>query len=112
PLTHRLDVAGALCLPIFAWCIVFTPRYAMFAAIFVATSEIELAGTMARDWTWLATAPWDHVPSGNPPSAIAGGYSIIDGSVAIVLSLLIRLGIAPASAGRGSVATESAMEDD
>jgi hypothetical protein len=35
------------------------------------------------------------VPSGNPPSAIAGGYSIIDGSVGLLLLLLARLGIAP-----------------
>jgi len=97
-LTHRLDVQGALCLPVFAWCILFTPRYAMFAAIFVATTDLELAGTLNHDWTWLAKAPWDGVPSGNPPSAIAGGYSIIDGSVAVVLSLLVRLGVAPVGA--------------
>jgi hypothetical protein len=94
-LTHRLDVAGALCLPVFAWCVVFSPRYAMFAAIFVATTDLELVGTFVRDWTWLARAPWDGVPSGNPPSAIAGGYSIIDGSVVLVLWLLVRLGVAP-----------------
>src|SRR5207237_3487044 len=102
-LTHRLDVQGALCLPVFAWCLVFTPRYAMFAAIFVATTDLELAGTLNHDWAWLAKAPWDGVPSGNPPSAIAGGYSIIDGSVAAVLSLLVRLGVAP-GAGRPSPA--------
>jgi len=67
----------------------------MFAAIFVATTDLELAGTINGDWAWLPTAPWDHVPSGNPPSAIAGGYSIIDGSVGLLLLLLARLGIAP-----------------
>jgi hypothetical protein len=94
-LTHRLDVQGALCLPVFAWCLIFSPRHAMFAAIFVATTDLELAGTVNGDWAWLPTAPWDHVPSGNPPSAIAGGYSIIDGSVGLLLLLLARLGIAP-----------------
>jgi hypothetical protein len=101
-LAHRLDVQGALCLPVFAWCLLYTPRYAMFAAIFVATTDLELAGTLNHDWAWLARAPWDGVPSGNPPSAIAGGYSIIDGSVALVLALLVRLGVAPMEARRAS----------
>jgi hypothetical protein len=96
-LTHRIDVQGALCLPVFAWCVLFTPRYALFAAIFVATTNLELIGTLSHDWAWLQTAPWDRVPSGNPPSAIAGGYSIIDGSVALFLYLLVRLGVAPGS---------------
>jgi hypothetical protein len=114
-LTHRLDVQGALCLPVFAWCVLLTPRYAMFGAIFVATTDLELAGTLAHDWAWLPTAPWDGVPSGNPPSAIAGGYSIIDGSVAFLLALLVRLGVAPVSttgAGKGeaSLAPSSPSE--
>ncbi len=90
-LTGRIDVQGALCLPVFAYCVMRSPRYALFAAIFVATTDLELAGTWAGDWRWLPVAPWDHVPSGNPPSAIAGGYSIIDGSVALVMAALMRL---------------------
>jgi hypothetical protein len=90
-LTGRVDVQGALCLPVFAYCVMRSPRYALFAAIFVATTDLELAGTWAGDWRWLSMAPWDHVPSGNPPSAIAGGYSVIDGSVALVMAALTRL---------------------
>ncbi len=88
--THRLDVQGALCFPVLAWCILRTPRFALFAAIFVATLDLELSGTLAGDWRWLAVAPWDHVPSGNPPSAIAGGYCVIDGTVAAIGTLLDR----------------------
>ncbi|MDQ6636352.1 MAG: hypothetical protein M3Y62_01020 [Candidatus Dormibacteraeota bacterium] len=91
PVTHRLDVQGALCWPVLAWCILKTERYALFAAIFLATLDLELAGTLAGDWTWLPVAPWDGVPSGNPPSAIAGGYSLIDGSVGLVLAALAGL---------------------
>jgi hypothetical protein len=90
PFTHRLDLQGALCLPVLAWCILRTPRFALFAAIFVATLDLELSGTLAGDWHWLAVAPWDHVPSGNPPSAIAGGYCIIDGTVLALGVLLDR----------------------
>lgn len=88
--THRLDVQGALCFPLLAWFVLFNPRYALFAAIFVATLDLELSGTWAGDWTWQAVAPWDHVPSGNPPSAIAGGYGAIDGTVLIVVAALDR----------------------
>lgn len=91
--TGRVDVQGALCLPVFAYAVMRSPRYALFAAIFVATTDLELAGTWAGDWTWRAVAPWDHVPSGNPPSAIAGGYSVIDASVAVVIAGLARLGL-------------------
>ncbi len=92
--THRVDVQGALCFPVFAWFVLRSPRYALFAAIFVATTELELAGTLFGDWTWQPVAPWTHLPSGNPPSAIAGGYCVIDGSVALVLILLSRPGSA------------------
>lgn len=91
PITGRVDVQGALCLPVFALAVLRSPRYALFAAIFVATTDLELAGTWAGDWTWKAIAPWDHVPSGNPPSAIAGGYSLIDGSVALLVAGLAKL---------------------
>jgi len=88
--THRVDVQGALCLPMLAGCILFTRRYALFAAIFIAVVDLELAGTWARDWAWMPVAPWSQVPSGNPPSAIAGGYCIIDGTVLLVMAALAR----------------------
>ncbi len=88
--THRLDVQGALCLPVLAWWILRSRRHPLFAAIFVATLDLELSGTLAGDWQWLAVAPWTHLPSGNPPSAIAGGYCWIDGSVLGVSALIDR----------------------
>jgi hypothetical protein len=91
PLTGRIDVQGALCLPVLTICILFTRRYALFAAIFVAVVDLELAGTWMRDWYWLPVAPWSHLPSGNPPSAIASGYCIIDGTVLLVMAGLRRL---------------------
>ncbi len=93
PVTHRLNVQGALCLPVFAYAILRARRYALFAAIFLATTELELVGTALNVWTWVPVAPWTHAPSGNPPSAIAGGYAIIDGSVMVVMALLLRLRI-------------------
>src|SRR5205814_3409077 len=89
--THRLDVQGLACFPVLAWCILFSPRYALFAAIFVATLDLELAGTCAGDWTWQPVAPWTHLPSANPPPAISGGYCVIDGTVLAVVAALARL---------------------
>ena len=69
-----------MCLPIFAWFVLRSPRWALFAAIFIATGELEIFGTFFRDW-WMPIAPWSFFcPSGNPPSVIAGGYCVIDAS--------------------------------
>jgi hypothetical protein len=88
PLTgHRLDLLGAALWPLFAWCILRSSRPTMFAAIWVATATLEIAGTLAGAWTWVAVAPWSHLAAGNPPSAIAAGYAVIDGSVALVAGL-------------------------
>jgi hypothetical protein len=37
------------------------------------------------NWQWLPIAPWTHIPSGNPPSVIAGGYCVIDASVNLAM---------------------------
>ena len=90
PLTgHRLDLLGAALWPLFAWCILRSRRSTMFAAIWIATATLEIAGTLAGAWTWAAVAPWSHLASGNPPSAIAAGYAVIDGSVALAAALLV-----------------------
>jgi hypothetical protein len=88
-LTGRLDVSGALIWPLFAWCILYSGRGELFAAIWIATTTLEIAGTWAGDWTWVAVTPWTHVPSGNPPSAIAAGYAVIDGSVVLLAPLVL-----------------------
>ena len=90
PLTgHRLDLLGATMWPLFAWCVLRSSRATMFAAIWVATATLEIAGTLAGAWTWVAVAPRSHLAAGNPPSAIAAGYAIIDGSVALLAGVAI-----------------------
>lgn len=89
-LTGRLDVQGALCLPVFAYFLLRSPRWPLFAAIFIIVSELEICGTTFGNWYWMPVAPWTHIPSGNPPSVIAGGYCVIDASVIAVLWALRR----------------------
>jgi hypothetical protein len=86
--TGRVDVQGAMCLPVFAWFVLRSPRWPLFAAIFIATAELEIFGTSFGNWTWLPVAPWTHIPSGNPPSVIAGGYCVIDASVLVAMRAL------------------------
>jgi len=90
--THRIDWHGFYWLPLFAAAILFGPRKALFAGIFIAVTDLELAGTLFGAWTWLPKTPWFHVTSGNPPSAVAGGYAVIDGSVLLLVALLTSLG--------------------
>ena len=89
--THRIDVQGALCLPVFAYFLLRSPRWPLFAAIFIIVSELEIAGTSFGNWAWTPVAPWTHIPSGNPPSVIAGGYCVIDASVLLALRVASRL---------------------
>lgn len=91
PVTHRVDVDGAALLPLLAWFLLRSPRATMFAAIFVAVTELELVGTAVGTWTWLPVAPYLHTRSGNPPSAIAGGYGVIDGTVLLASMALLSL---------------------
>jgi len=86
-LSGRLDVQGALCLPVFAFFLLRSPRWPLFAAVFLIVSELEICGTSFGNWSWMQAAPWTHIPSGNPPSVIAGGYCVIDGTVLRVLSI-------------------------
>ena len=83
--TGRIDLQGALCLPVFAYFLLRSPRWPLFAAIFIIVSELEIFGTSFGNWYWMPVAPWTHIPSGNPPSVIAGGYCVIDASVLVVL---------------------------
>jgi hypothetical protein len=87
-LTGRWDVHGLVWLPLFAYVLLYSPRRAFFAALFIATTDVELFGTWFHSWMWLPHTPWLHVTSGNPPSAIAGGYAIIDGTVLLAAELL------------------------
>jgi hypothetical protein len=87
----RTDLHGMVWLPIFAYALLRSPRKAFFAALFIATTDIEITGTILGNWTWAVHTPWLHVTSGNPPAAIAGGYAIIDGSMLAIATAAQRL---------------------
>jgi hypothetical protein len=86
-ITGRIDVQGAMCFPVLAYFLLRSPRWPLFAGIFIVVSELEIFGTSFGNWHWLAVAPWTGIPSGNPPSVIAAGYCVIDGTVLILFGI-------------------------
>ena len=62
-----------------------------YAGAFVATTTLEIVGTQFGNWRWADTVPGIGLSQGNPPSAIAAGYCLLD---AIVLFLSSRVWLA------------------
>jgi hypothetical protein len=92
--TGRLDIAGALLWPILALCVWRSPAGRFYAAIFAVTGMLEVVGTALGCWAWAPVQPITGLPSGNPPSAIAAAYCLVD------LILLRIVGHDPATGER------------
>jgi hypothetical protein len=106
-LTGRVDIAGALLMPIFVYGITRSRAALFYAAVFVATSALEIIGTSLGNWYWVEIQPLTLLPQGNPPSVIAGAYCIWD-SVASRLARRTRLlgaGLPIAASGPPSAST-------
>jgi uncharacterized protein YndB with AHSA1/START domain len=91
-ITGRVDALGALLWPIFVW-LMRKPAAVIYAASFFITAELELLGTGFGTWTWAAAAPVTHLPAGNPPSVIAGGYCLLDAVASKAATLLPAAGV-------------------
>src|SRR5437870_11853376 len=76
-----------MCFPVYAYFLLRSPSWPLFAAIIIIVSELEIVGTPLGNWYWLPAAPWTGIPSGNPPSVIAAGYCIIDGTLLLLFSI-------------------------
>jgi hypothetical protein len=100
----RLDVAGALGVPllcVFLWRSRFRAAY---AGVFVVVAALELYGTSIGTWRWATELPGLGIPDGNPPSGVASGYVWFDVMALLVAPLLVdasrsvRARLAPAAA--------------
>jgi hypothetical protein len=69
----------------------------VYAGAFVATTILEIAGTQFGNWRWADSVPGIGLSQGNPPSAIAAGYCLLD---AIVLFVSGRVWVARIPLGR------------
>jgi hypothetical protein len=92
----RVDALGALLWPIFVW-LTRKPAAVLYVASFFITAELEVIGTGFGIWTWAAAAPVIHLPAGNPPSVIAGGYCLLDAVTSKVASLRYTIDVFPRS---------------
>jgi hypothetical protein len=74
----RLDVAGAIGVPLLL-CFLWRSRFrAAYAGVFVVVAALELYGTSIGTWRWASTLPGVGLPDGNPPSGAASGYVWFD----------------------------------
>jgi hypothetical protein len=90
----RLDVAGAVGVPLL---LVFLWRWrarATYAGVFLAVAALELYGTSIGTWRWASTLPRLGIPDGNPPSGVASGYVWFD-----VMALLVAPWLVYAAGG-------------
>jgi len=85
----RLDVAGAMCVPLliaFLWRSRFRATY---AGVFVVVAALELYGTSIGVWRWATSLPGLGIAQGNPPSGVASGYVWFDVMALLVAPWLI-----------------------
>ena len=88
----RLDVAGALGVPlllVFLWRSRFRATY---AGVFLMVAALELYGTSIGTWRWAAAVPGLGIPDGNPPSGVASGYVWFDVMALLVAPWLVYVG--------------------
>jgi hypothetical protein len=98
----RLDVAGAMCVPllcVFLWRSRFRATY---AGVFLVVAALELYGTSIGTWRWAVSLPGLGIPDGNPPSGVASGYVWFDVMALLVAPWLVaaarRVRVTPATA--------------
>ena len=80
----RLDVAGALGVPVLCLFLWRSRARAAYAGVFFAVAALELYGTAIGTWRWAPALPGLGIPQGNPPSGVASGYVWFD-----VMALLL-----------------------
>ncbi len=106
----RLDVAGAIGVPLLCLYLWRSRFRATYAGVFLVVGALELYGTSIGTWRWAAEVPGLGIPDGNPPSGVASGYVWFD-----VMALLIAPWLvagARAALGRGPRAIVALSRDE
>ena len=80
----RLDVAGAVGVPLLCIFLWRSRSRAVYAGVFLVVAALELYGTSIGVWRWAHDLPGLGIPDGNPPSGVASGYVWFD-----VMALLV-----------------------
>ena len=85
----RLDVAGAIGVPLLCLFLWRSRARATYAAVFLVVAALELYGTSIGTWRWARTLPGLGIADGNPPSGVASGYVWFDVMALLVAPLLV-----------------------
>ena len=80
----RLDVGGAIGVPLLCLFLWRSRARATYAGVFLVVGALELYGTSIGTWRWARTIPGLGIADGNPPSGVASGYVWFD-----VMALLL-----------------------
>ena len=87
----RLDVAGALGVPLLLLFLWRSESRAAYAGVFVVVAILELYGTAIGTWRWNDALPGLGTPDGNPPSGAASGYVCFDVAALLLAPRLLAL---------------------
>jgi hypothetical protein len=85
----RLDVAGALGVPLLVVFLWRSRSRAVYAGVFLVVAALELYGTSIGTWRWAVELPGLGIPDGNPPSGVASGYVFFDVEALLVAPWLV-----------------------
>jgi hypothetical protein len=99
-LLGRTDVLGAITGALLIYVLLRGRAPTLYAGVFLIVGFLEIYGTSIGAWHWAATTPDTPLPTGNPPSGIAGAYVLFDiAAIALaprLLGFLDRLRLLPA----------------
>src|SRR6202040_1725809 len=85
----RLDVAGALGVPLLVIFLWRSRSRAVYAGVFLVVAALELYGTSIGTWRWAVELPGLGIPQGNPPSGVASGYVAFDVEALLIAPWLV-----------------------
>jgi hypothetical protein len=88
----RLDVAGAVGVPLLCLFLRRSRFRASYAGVFLVVAALELYGTSIGTWRWASELPGLGVADGNPPSGVASGYVWFDVMALLVAPALLAAG--------------------
>ncbi len=88
----RLDVAGAIGVPLLCIVLWRSRTRASYAGVFLVVAALELYGTSIGTWRWAVSLPGLGIPDGNPPSGAASGYVCFDVMAMLVAPWLVAAG--------------------
>jgi hypothetical protein len=87
----RLDVAGAIGVPLLCLFLWRSRFRAAYAGVFLVVGALELYGTSIGTWRWAAELPGLGIRDGNPPSGVASGYVWFDVMALLVAPWLVAV---------------------